>query len=152
MNYKYKKHFEAMYLPDVSSSTGKPQFVKSLSASQLSNFSHWEVSFLLTISLVCLWGQKDTMRNPHLLSVVNLTTHLSENLWTKITVLFHSINWKIRPVSERCCPVVPPSLLQEEEIPEGGIAYSPVLSVFFLPTPVTFRRDHCHVDKPMIDS
>lgn len=33
MNYKYMKYFRAMYLPDVLSSTGKSQFVKSVSAS-----------------------------------------------------------------------------------------------------------------------
>lgn len=78
------KYFRATYLPDVLSSTGKSLFVKSLSALQLSNFSHWEASFLLMLSLICLWGQKDTMRNPDLLFMVHLTTHLSESLWTKI--------------------------------------------------------------------
>lgn len=151
MNYKYMKYFEAMYLRDVLSSTGKSQFVKSVTALQLSDFSHWQASFSLTLPLICLQGQKDTMRNPDLRSMVNLTTHLSENLWTKIIVLFHSITWKIKPVSERWCQIAPVSLLQEEEIPEGGIAYSRVLSVLFLPAPVSFRRDCCHVDKPMTD-
>lgn len=88
-----------MYLPDVLCSTGKSQFVKSVSALQLSHFPCCQASFLLMILVICLWGQKDTVRNPDLLSMVNLATHLSENLWTKIMVLFHSITWKIKPIS-----------------------------------------------------
>lgn len=144
------KYFRATYLPDVLSSTGKSLFVKSLSALQLSNFSHWEASFLLMLSLICLWGQKDTMRNPDLLFMVHLTTHLSESLWTKIMGDIPQHYLKNQTHITEMLPKVSVSLLQEEEIPqaipEGGIAYSPVLSMFFLPTPVTFRRDHCHVD------
>lgn len=80
-----------MYFPFVLSSTDKSQFVRPLSVLQLSSFPHCQPSFLLMLSLICLQGQKDTVRNPNLLSTVNLTTHLSENLWTKIMVLFHSI-------------------------------------------------------------
>lgn len=155
MNCKCIKYFEAMYLPDVLCSTNKSQFVKSVSALQVSNFSRCETSLLLKLLVICLWGEKDTVRNPDLLSMVNLTTHLSETLWTKIMVVFHSITWKIKPISQRCCPIVPVSLLQEEEIPqaipEEGIAYSPLLSMFFLSAPAIFRRNHWHVDKPMTE-
>lgn len=80
-----------MDFTDVLSSTGKSQFVKPVNVLQLSSFPHRQVSFLLMLLLICLRGQKDTMRNPDLLSMVNLTTHLSENLWTKIMVVFHTI-------------------------------------------------------------